>query len=192
MIQLFHVMAEIILATEKAFKGHLKLLIYSFLICSLFVLVLSRISVLFGVISQRCVSIIVFLYMIASILFAMMYITLILKQWCSSKKERSEVLSKVGHFFLRLLPIFPFVIVPPLFFNYLVLWIEGCFSVLKTIKFWIFVLLEIFVYGLMIAFNFDFNIILIWCLVCEIYLLLWIYNTEYKKEKNNTSKKVKK
>jgi len=187
-IYVIQILALIFLCSEKIFEGRLKTFTRIFVGISFLIVILSRISHLFKVIPPVYISACVCLYMILTILFLITCVIMIFKRNCPTKKEKLKVLSTIVYFFLHLIALCSFLVLPPLFFNYLVLWITGCFNLLKTVKFWIFVLLEVFVYGIMLGFNLDLSIILLWCLVCEIYLLFWIYNMPNKPGKK---KKVK-
>lgn len=117
-------------------------------------------------------------------LYLISYTVLILILMCLEQKTKKGVISwflnllmtifLVGFsfFFIRFGEKFLFfwLIIPSI---YLVLWSGKLFSQWKSIKFWLFILLSISVYGLLIYFDFNIMIILLWFFACLIYPYLW-------------------
>ena len=187
MTLIIRILYELFTLVKETFEGHLKLLGYSFLGVTVGFFVLSRIATKFDFIPGLVLSVLISAYMILTILFIVLYITILFLQYCPTRKSKLKVLSKVTFFFLHILFICFFIAVPPLFSNYLVLWVTGHFDLLKTVKFWIVVLLEILTWMLMIYFNLDIKIISSCIVACESYLIFLIYRMENKAKKGKSS-----
>ena len=117
-------------------------------------------------------------------LLILAYAISILILMCIRKKTKEKVISWLLNLFMAIflmglsfffIPlgekfIFFWLIFPSI---YLVLWSGGLFSEWKTFRFWSYVLLSSSVYGLLILFDVNVMIILMWFLGCLVYPYLW-------------------
>ena len=177
MIRILNLIGRFALRIKNAFTTNIESFVGSFIVTSLLFFVICHF------IPKEDLPWFISEYIFETFLFMIVYPAMILVLWCPNRKEKQKAFSVIFNFFLHILIALLLIVIPPLFFNYLILWIEGLFRLFKSIKFWLFVLFEIIVYGLMLYFNLGLNIILLWCLACEVYLLIWIHNTEYQKKK---------